>query len=156
MIKNTNIQPLRILFKADFLDAKTGAFLGAGVKVKRAEKSYSKSAVQLFIKHRNADRGTIAKALRGIRTHVPRFVVQDFLDLSRRDKMNDQFRVRYVLKSGAQRSAPIDINLRGWTRKAQRLFFRAFRSPFISRVYFETKKEYMNRWRDDSDVFLSA
>jgi len=139
MIKNSNIQPLRILYKADFLDAKTGAFLGAGVKVKRAEKSYSKSAVQLFIKHRNADRGTIAKALRGVRTHVPRFVVQDFLDLSRRDKMNDQFRVRYVLKSGAQR-----------------LFFRAFRSPFISRVYFETKKEYMNRWRDDSDVFLSA
>ena len=155
MIKNSNIQPLRILYKADFLDAKTGAFLGAGIKA-RAEKSYSKSAVQLFIKHRNAERGTIAKALRGIRSSVPRYVVQDFLDLSRRDKMGDQFRVRYVLKSGAQRSAPIDMNLRGWTRKAQRLFFRALRSPFISRVYFEHKKEYMNLWRDDSDIFLSA
>ena len=156
MIKNTNIQPLRILYNADFLDAKTGAFLGAGIKVKRAEQSYSKSAVQLFIKHRNAERGTIAKALRGIRSSVPRYVVQDFLDLSRRNKMGDQFRVRYVLKSGAQRSAPIDMNLRGWTRKAQRLFFRALRSPFISRVYFEHKKEYMNLWRDDSDIFLSA
>ena len=80
MIKNTNIQPLRILLKADFLDAETGAFLGAGIKA-RAEKSYSKSAVQLFIKHRNADRGTIAKALRGIRTRVPRYVARDFLNL---------------------------------------------------------------------------
>ena len=155
MIKNTNIQPLRILFKADFLDAKTGAFLGAGVKVKRAEKSYPKSAVQLFIKHRNADRGTIAKALRGIRTHVPRYVVQDFLDLSRRGKTNYQLRVRYVSKSGVERVAPISMAFNCWTTKARRLFFRAFKSPFIRSVYFEAKREYMNRWRDLSNIMLT-
>ena len=81
MINNSNIQPLRILYKADFLDTQTGAFLGAGIKVKRAEKSYSKSAVQLFIKHRNAERDIIAKALRGIRCRVPRYVARDFVNL---------------------------------------------------------------------------
>jgi hypothetical protein len=79
MIKNTNIQPLKIINVADFLNGEI-----------TVEKVYSKSAVQLFIKHRNADRGTIAKALRGVRTHVPRFVVQVFrepLNLSRRSKI---------------------------------------------------------------------
>lgn len=150
MIKNTNIQPLRILYKADFLDAKTGAFLGAGVKVERAEKSYSKSAVQLFIKHRNADRGTIAKALRGVRTHVPRFVVQDFLDLSRRNKKDILTRVRYISKSGVERIVNFDFEI----GKIRRLFFRALNSRFISKVYFETKLEYMNRWRDHSKIIL--
>ena len=70
MIKNTNIQPLKILNVADFLNGEI-----------TVEKVYSKSAVQLFIKHRNAERGTIAKALRGIRTRVPRYVARDFITL---------------------------------------------------------------------------
>ena len=83
MIKNSNIQPLRILRKADFLDAETGAFLGAGSKA-RAEKSYSKSAVQLFIKHRKESRDFIADALRGIRRKVPRYVARDFVGMVQR------------------------------------------------------------------------
>jgi len=70
MIKNTNIQPLKIINVADFLNGEI-----------TVEKVYPKSAVQLFIKHRNADRGTIAKALRGIRTRVPRYVARDFIAL---------------------------------------------------------------------------
>ena len=70
MIKNTNIQPLKIINVADFLNGEI-----------TVEKIYPKSAVQLFIKHRNADRGTIAKALRGIRTRVPRTVARDYLGM---------------------------------------------------------------------------
>ena len=70
MIKNTNIQPLKIINVADFLNGEI-----------TVEKVYPKSAVQLFIKHRNAERGTIAKALRGIRTRVPRYVARDFIAL---------------------------------------------------------------------------
>ena len=70
MIKNTYIQPLKILNVEKFLKGKISA-----------DRIYSSTAVQLFIKHRNHDRGTIARALRGIRSDVPRFVARDFIDL---------------------------------------------------------------------------
>lgn len=73
MIKNTNIQPLKIINVADFLNGKI-----------TVEKIFSKSAVQLFLQHRNKDRGTIAKALRGIRSDVPRYVARDFVGMVQR------------------------------------------------------------------------
>lgn len=73
MIKNTNIQPLKILNVADFLNGEI-----------TVEKIYSKSAVQLFLQHRNESRGFIADALRGIRRKVPRFVARDFVGMVQR------------------------------------------------------------------------
>ena len=70
MIKNTYIQPLKILNVSKFLNGEIAV-----------DKIYSSTAVQLFIKHRNHDRGTIARALRGIRSEIPRYVARDFLDL---------------------------------------------------------------------------
>ena len=70
MIKNTHIQPLKILNVKKFLDGQIAV-----------DKIYSSTAVQLFIKHRNHDRGPIARALRGIRSEIPRYVARDFLDL---------------------------------------------------------------------------
>ena len=70
MIKNTYIQPLKILNVKKFLNGEIAV-----------DKIYSSTAVQLFIKHRNHDRGTIARALRGIRSEIPRYVARDFLDL---------------------------------------------------------------------------
>ena len=80
MIKNSNIQPLKILNVADFLNGE--------ITVKKV---FPRTAVELFIKHRNANGGAIRKggdiirkALKNTRAPVPRYAVNDFKKLVRR------------------------------------------------------------------------
>jgi hypothetical protein len=80
MIKESNIQPLKILNVADFLNGE--------ITVKKV---FPRSAVELFIKHRNANGGKIRKggdiirkALDNVRAPVPRYAVNDFIKLVRR------------------------------------------------------------------------